>query len=392
LIYAISPIHAATSVSAVMTRHPEADVSVTVVVHWPGAAAGLQSELTEIVREMLRPFSLVRAVVSFGQAQLDEILGLGRRAAVTRAIERALSLTNVDEIYYPHDVVGEMYQAIATTWPRARRICFGDALGSVYERRVHLGYLGIKSDQPSLLRRAAQRVMGLRRRRLQLEDFAPDEAALALPIDQSGKFLVGLPLAISSRETVSGVIAEFARACGPLHDYLRDLLGRYENRKKYLLLTENSAEGAFIDFDREIEMYCSVLEERCEPGSVVFLKSHPGEALPRNETIRERIGGKLEVVELDKRFRRYPIEIWRELVLASTVLCMSYPVLSLKYLYDVDVVQPMDDAFIERWFPEWTWPSYKNAISTYMLPLRALPAWNGKGVLWTPQLPAPHHG
>jgi hypothetical protein len=290
-------------------------------------------------------------------------------------------------------VTGQLYQALATSYPGARRVCFGDGMGIVFERRVHLSYLGRANDGLrqrvlrtgyELLGRARSLAAG-RKHRLRLDDHDAHEAVLVLPVDQSGRFLTRMPLTVCPRATVVELVERCAAACVDLRDYIRELLSRHADRKRYLLLTENNAEGGFIDFQREIEMYCTVIEASCEPGAVVFLKSHPGESLPRNEELRKRLGTKFEVVELDRRFRRYPIEIWRELVLASTVVCMSYPVLSLKYLYDVDVIQPMDDAFVERWYPEWTWASYKNAVSLYMLPLRALTSWSGKGVLWAPQ-------
>ena len=62
---------------------------------------------------------------------------------------------------------------------------------------------------------------------------------------------------------------------------------------------------------------------------------------------------------------------------------MSYPVLSLKYLYDIDVIQPMDSEFIEKWFPKWTWASYKNSLSLYSEPLKRLSSWDGMSILWS---------
>ena len=53
------------------------------------------------------------------------------------------------------------------------------------------------------------------------------------------------------------------------------------------------------------------------------------------------------------------------LVRACTPICMSYPTLSIKYLFDVDVIQPTDEAFIEKWYPERFWRSYKNGLSLY---------------------------
>ena len=62
---------------------------------------------------------------------------------------------------------------------------------------------------------------------------------------------------------------------------------------------------------------------------------------------------------------------------------MASPVLSLKYLYDLDVIQPMDDSFIEKWFPEWTWTFCKNALSLNMEPLKRLPHWGYSSILYS---------
>jgi hypothetical protein len=65
------------------------------------------------------------------------------------------------------------------------------------------------------------------------------------------------------------------------------------------------------------------------------------------------------------------------------VICMSSPILSLKYLYNIDVINPMNDVFIEKWFPEYMWNSYKNAMKIYMEPLKRLEFWNGKEILYS---------
>ena len=133
-------------------------------------------------------------------------------------------------------------------------------------------------------------------------------------------------------------------------------------------------------------MYCSMIKENLASNGVVFLKSHPGETLPRNERIKEKLGNSYEVIELDKKFKRYPIELWRQLVIECKIVCISYPVLSLKYIYNKDVVFSMTDNFIEKWFPEWIWASYKNSASLYMEPLKNLAGWDGKSVLWSGKL------
>jgi hypothetical protein len=89
------------------------------------------------------------------------------------------------------------------------------------------------------------------------------------------------------------------------------------------------------------------------------------------------------VIDVGGAFRRYPIELWPDLVTASTVISTMYPALSLKYLYGVEVIQPMDAAFIERWMPPSMWASFKNAVTLNMIPLQRLPGWDGASVLYS---------
>ena len=401
LVYLISPVHVISSLAALETLHQERNVRVTLLVHWPGVNDSIVTELLQIVRELTAPFGNIERVVALSSADKDGLLASLSLQVIAEELENRLGRGHFDELYYAHDIEGGMQQLLCTLFPEARRICYGDALGNVYEKKVHLSFLKRQKEPGipaalAMLRRLLGRVSALggklltgglarRGRSLELAEFRAEAAALILPVDQSGHFLDGIPLTVCSRRLVFDLVGRCADACIDLNDYQAVLIERYRDRRTFLLLTENSAEGNFIDFQRETEMYCAVIRERCDPGTVIFLKSHPGETLPRNERISAILADDFEVVTLDPKFKRYPIELWRDLVSSSTVMCMSYPVLSLKYLYDIDVIQPMDDAFIERWYPEWTWASYKNAIRLYMEPLKRLPEWDGGSILWNPK-------
>lgn len=398
LVYLISPVHVISSIAALETIHPEG-VKATLLIHWPGVNESVVMELTQIVRELTAPFGNIQRIAMFTSEEKNGLLATLSLSQIARVLEDRLGQDFFDELYYAHDIEGGMQQLLCTVFPKAKRICYGDALGNVYEKKVHLSFLRRDNGEDSavtcsLPRRMFSMIAAVGRRvliatpqpkckALEFADFKPDAAALILPVDQSGRFLEGIPLSICSRETVLCLVGLSAGSCASLIDYQDGLVNRYRGRKKYLLLTENSAEGNFIDFSRETEMYCAVIRERCEPGSVIFLKSHPGESLPRNEQLFSRLESSFEVVILDPKFKRYPIELWRDLIINVTIICMSYPVLSLKYLYGIDVIQPMDDAFVEQWFPEWTWASYKNAVSLYMKPLEKLDTWDGNSVLWS---------
>jgi hypothetical protein len=394
LAYVISPVHVIGAVAAARSIHPTAPVRITIAVYWPGVPAEQVEEIAAIVRQMANPLSDVDACMVVTGERADSF---ERQAEVDPGAARRGLFGDTDfaEIYYAHDVVGRFYQALAMAFPHARRICYGDGLGNVYQRDYHLGLLRDPTDGSEKGEREPRRgwwrncLASLRRCVRSAEpvraipsQFQPDAAALILPVDQSGGFLRDVQLTVVPRATALQLFEHGAAGCTDFIAHIDDLLARHAGRTKYLLLTENNAEGHFLAFDKDVEMYCAVVRDFCAPDSVIILKAHPGESLPRNEAIRASLGGDFEVVEIDPRFKRYPVELAVSLVRECKVICMSYPRLSLKYLYGIDVIQPMDDAFIERWFAPQFWRSYKNAVTLYEKPLERLAGWDGRGVLW----------
>jgi hypothetical protein len=398
LVYIISPIHVISSIAAIKTLHPDVLPAVTFLVHWPGVSTEVVGEIGKLVSRISSGFPFVGNVITMSS---DEKATLSRNGNLTETILALKGRTGdrYHEIYYAHDIEGGMFNLLCASFPKAKRICFGDGLGNVYQKHVHLGFLfpdafaseATNEKKPGPLRKTLERLGSLRLFRkanptlhdIEARQFSPHIAGLVLPVDQSGYFLRGVDLIVPEKDLVLDILRTCISSAEELRQYIDDLLKAHHNRGKYILLTDNIAEGNFIEFNTEIEMYCTILKEHCTPESVVFVKSHPAESLPKNQAIKQQLSGLFQIEELDKRFKRYPIEMWKPLVINSKVICLSYPVLSLKYLHQVDVIQPMDDAFIEKWFPEWTWASYKNSRSLYMEPLKRLAAWDGRSVLWS---------
>ena len=61
---------------------------------------------------------------------------------------------------------------------------------------------------------------------------------------------------------------------------------------------------------------------------------------------------------------------------------MAYPTLSLKYLHGIDVIQPMDRAFIKAWYPQKLWDYFDKAHQMMAVPTQRLATWNGAETLW----------
>src|SRR5262249_14873849 len=120
-----------------------------------------------------------------------------------------------------------------------------------------------------------------------------------------------------------------------------------------------------------------------DPGAAIFVKGHPGEDVSRCEALEASLGADFEIFAIEKRFRRYPIELWRELVLHSTIISGSNPALSLKYLYGVDAIQPFSSEFFRIWFPSEMHAFFENGLSLFTGPLSSYNTWDGRSVLWT---------
>jgi hypothetical protein len=405
VIHAMTPTNVLAALCAVETLFSRrlAALELTLIAHYPGGSDALAAEFTAVSRAITKPFSYVRRVISLPQSLYDQ---LERKPGETwpsaLALRKIVGIERPDAWFYAHDVSGDLVLALANAYPASTRVCYGDALGQVFQKEIHLGFLGLAprtsptKERPTSgrLNRAVARLLrslgsgattagqSAKPWSIISGSLVPDHAVLILPVDQSGRFLAHTKLTVCPRQVALSTFRKAAEACADLSEYIGSVLAKTSGRLKCLLLTENWAESNTIDFDQEMRLYCSIVEAHCQAGSVVFVKTHPGEEFPRVPLLAERLQGKYEIFGLDKRFQRYPIELWPALITTCRVISTMYPCLSLKFIYDIDVLQVMDDAFIEQWFPPWTWASYKNSLELNMQPLRRLSSWDGRSVLW----------
>ena len=365
LVHLYSVPYVLPTLAMLATIHPTERVSTTILFQLPWATREALAEMLAIARELLAGNPLVERVEGLTEeelksANLREFLG-----------------TAFDEFYYNHDAVGIVCRKLAATYPRAKRICMGDGFGMFLGH----GYVESYQGKASLAKRIRDRFFGSR----ELPPVRPDVAALVLPVDASGNGLRGLQLVVGRKEAFLQAIHDCHANARALREHMHALLARTEGRARYLLLGEPYAEAGHVRPEREVDMFCEIVRSYCKPGSAIIVKPHPLETPGKAVHIGAALGSDYEVIAVDARFDRYPIEIWIELVRACTVICTSYAVLSLKYAHGIDVVQPMDEAFIEKWtvptHQKWT----RDGLRLYMEPLAKLGDWDGRSVLWSAQ-------
>lgn len=397
LVILRSPTHVIASLCAINTLNTTNNISVDIISYNPAGSDDLNRELVSIVQQLSAGFPFIKNIKTLTLNDLDRICGKGNETMASIAFKRELWGNEYQELYYPNDVMGFLYQLACITYKDVKTVCYGDGLGAVTTKQFKLSLLKNKELK---LRKTKVIIKKLRHKISSIlynnsdeikpdfhnyllnKVYVPDQTCLIIPIDYSGSFIKKKSLVICKKHMVMSVINQMVESCVDLNNYIESLLLKFEHRKKVLLLTENFAEAERIDFENEIAMWCAIIKSKAEKGSVIFLKSHPGELLPRNRAIKKELSGQFEVVTLNKEFSRHPIELWEKLVLSSRVLCMSYPCISLKYLFGIDVVNSFNNEFIESWFPEFIWKLYKNNSRFFSEPVAKLEKWDGKSVLW----------
>ncbi|EFL50832.1 hypothetical protein DesfrDRAFT_2408 [Solidesulfovibrio fructosivorans JJ]] len=276
-----------------------------------------------------------------------------------------------DIVFYPHDAVGQALGLARAAWPMASFVWIGDSFGIFVEKKAHFDLLGLRVVKHPFLR-----------------EIKPSQATACLPVDQSGYALKDIPLTTISRQTILEILHLIHDSLPELTGYLEDLRHRHAGRTEIFLMTENHAELGYITLKQECAMYADLLVQYASKGSVVYVKPHPGEIFERHEPLITAIAGHCDIVTISPHFRSIPVELMFELILnCELCISMSNPRLSLKFLYNKDVLNPAEPQFVERWFDPASWRLYNDSYLLYENPREALRTWDGQGVLWSGDLP-----
>ena len=397
-VYGNSNILAALSAVHWYSRecHGNEDFRAVTVVNTPGFSDTLLHEsgatLTKITASLGWP-----SPIFLNDQDIAEILSPNqKRIAYRESLRRfrnKLGVEKIDEIYYAHDIGGQVPGLAMNAFPQAKRILFGDGLGSVYNKTYHMALVnGASIEQARQARRAKPQLPIRNLKRFIYEHlmnlvwgaprpYQAEQAVLILPMDQTGDTLEKMQMFVVSKEMVQEIIATCIQNLTELSGYLRKLLA--SGPPPYvLLLLANMSDGNFTSLDNEVSLYEEIIRRHAPPKATVFIKGHPLSVAPVDELLCERLAAEYYPRVISRQFARYPIEFWSDLVRASTVISVAYSSISLAFLYDIQVIVAFNDDLIEKYIPKKLWGLYKDADHLYRGQLANLEQWDGKSILW----------
>lgn len=391
LVHLLGPGSVLAAAAAVRCRaqqeHHE-PLCVTPVIHNEGLSDEALRETATTIGTIIAPLGW-SPPLTLSKSDWARIRGnhFGRLSlGTTLRFRHALMVKGFDEIYYAHDCVGDFLRVAGQCYPTADLVTFGDAMGSVCDQvylRKKLELLGAAEALGGtvLPRLHLARWIGPMSTPLYRKRRQPSVAILALPIDESGCALDQIPWMTVPKALVLDTLGKLVSALPDLDAYAeRELAG--SSGRRTIMVLENFTDGGRTDLKAEVQMYTDMIRANVPCGSTVYLKPHPLAVAPVAQGVVSMSQGEYDVRLITSQFARYPLELWQRLVHACRVIAMSYPNLSLPYLYGKEVVYPFSGDMARRYFRPCAQPYYIYFDKVIREKIRNLALWSGRGVIW----------
>lgn len=319
-------------------------------------------------------------IVFIGATRMRAITN-GRYDAALATLREELGELAFDELYLARDFCGDGSMLIGNAYPDAHKHAYGDSFGLVADRAQFADFnpqAPLRSILSACKKRARRALLGGPRR------FAFERAVLSLPLDLSRGELDGVTLTVPSKAHVQGTVQAIAERLGELRGYCAALLAGAGGARCHLFLLSNLSASGLMSQDSEIALYVDIIGRVAAPGEVVYLKVHPRSTRRVLDAVVAAIAGSYQTSIIDNpALARLPIELWTDLIAGCNVVAMfSTGAINIKYIHDVPVLLPLDDALIERYvYPEKV--DYIKGIHGMIgQAMTALARWDGRSVLW----------
>ena len=366
------------------------DCKIVTIINVPGIPRKELQITADIIEKMTSVHGWEKPVI-LSDNDIAIILQKGYLTSCKTQLKRFreyLGLERVDEIYYAHDVIGDIPRLAMNCYPEALRITFGDALGCVYDKKLHITLAqGTKQTVIVKIKFQFQKKCHTIRNSLRhfflgrLNYLQASIAVLILPMDQTGLCLKDIVLHVVPKNIVQEIISHCLKAIPELDEYSRQILS-VSPKPCFIFLLENFSEGNFTTMENEVNLYKNIIYKHVPLGATILIKKHPLSKMDTAELLVSHLGIDYNTRVISEPHSKYPIELWQKLVRECQIISFSYPAVSLQYLYDKKIIYPMNRTLIEKYINPAFWDSYFNADQMYRGQMENLSTWDRNSILW----------
>ena len=293
---------------------------------------------------------------------------------------------SIREIFYAHDLSADfLTQTFTHAFPKATRICFGDALGIVYSQDyfTKLMYSERNLLTQSIYRRTLHNVkswLKLKRRQFVLPKNAlkASFAILILPCDPGNDVLTNTPFQVPSKSDLQSIL-DLLTSGLDCNDSVTEKLIDNTSKPIIFLALSNLTDSKLARFESELMLYQEIVDKHVPKDSLLIIKLHPGTHQTTLMSLKSKLTHACEIHYIDLEYSVYPIELHKKLLLkADKILSISYTSISLPYLYGREVCHVLDNALIETYFESHAQNWVKKGNQEYLQMIEELMSWDGK--------------
>ena len=389
-ILVFTPANVISACAAIATKNPGRPVRcIAVICRFPGQRDVDAVELIETNRAVLKCFPYIDRIVTMSDEDLANDIALGETPFITK-ISASLG-SSVDEIYYTHDVVGIIYQSVCLANPKAERTLYGDGFGWICHRDDSLpAATQPANSKPGWLNRIKNLTFAAKAASIHVWSweyvreliFVPDCLSVAIPIEKSDRLTKIAPLLIVTRSTALDILNKVSSELGLL-DMESHLLSQIGDRKCLLLVMSNWSEADMATAEGEIDIYMEMLRPHLTDNCVVLAKAHPGcaDIAWRFQKLAGLLEDKAELLIFPAKLKRFPLELFGELLRRCTIVAHSSVLFSARYFYGGNAVSSLTHQIITRYLKPEYHDLTREDLDMDAGFVEAIRRWNGKDVI-----------
>ena len=307
-------------------------------------------------------------------------LARGRYSKRITRLQTILGYSLFHEIHLARDFIGEGSPLIINSYPNAKKILYGDALGVVLvednfslNRDWHFKHLA-RSFASNLKKNVKTLLFGKSKK------YPFDTAVLILPIDVSGKGLESIPLMVPDRRFVTECFAAFSETTIQPTSKTNLLIDK--TKSSYLILLSNLSAAGLMTQTNEIALYIDIIMQHIPHESLIYLKKHPRDSADIIKSVKNRLAD-YNIVTDHGELEMFPVELWHtHLHECVFVPIFSGSAINIKYLYDIDPLFTLDTQKIRKYISPEKVSYVINENQMIIESTKSINSWDGRSLIW----------
>lgn len=338
----------------------------------PGTPREIRERRLKTFSALLDQFPWVKLLAPSDEEvsnHLSQHLTVMRKAAYLRGL---LAPPGISDMHYAHDISADfLAQSVMQAFPQATRVCYGDALGVVYENSYFESVTYPLNDLRMLLKEpvgyARNIAARLRRRWLRpgrTRQLEATHASLILPCDPGQNFLRNKSMLPVQRRLVLDLLRALSR--GLCNHKLGGLPTCAGQEQACLMILGSYAESKLCAVENEVALYVDAARRHVPAGGTLILKPHPASRREKVVLIAQSLSASYNVGIVDEEMDEVPVETLVDATAQLRILSFSYVSVSMTYLGARHVEHVLTDELIDLHFPPKTRDWIRDSNELYL--------------------------